>query len=187
VTFDLESLRLELRDLGATHLQRQLFELDVPRARAAIAEATNRGAGNPLSYAVTLFRSEAFQPEDKRQPKPVNVHGRTDPTRTDDGERIWQASEVDESWRRGYLGDCIAAVAEGRDPAAHYAPSDSEMQSWVEAMKRRMPALELDPSRIQHTAKLALDAWAEVWGFDELRLPDDDPEPVLDDPEPVIA
>jgi hypothetical protein len=179
VTFDLESLQLELTELGASHLQRELFEMDVGRARAAIAEATNRGAGNPLSYAVSLFRSEGFQREAKRKPRPINVHGRTDPTRTDEGERIWQAHEVDSGWRRGYLADCIGAMQDGRDPAARYAPADEEMRAWVEAMKRRVPVLRLDPLRIRHTAVHALDAWAEVWGFDELRMIDDDPEPVL--------
>jgi NADPH-dependent 2,4-dienoyl-CoA reductase/sulfur reductase-like enzyme len=181
VTFDLESLQLELTELGASHLQRELFEVDVGRARAAIAEAANRGAGNPLSYAVSLFRSEGFQPEAKRKPKPVNAHGRTDPSRTDDGERIWQSHEVDSGWLRGYLADCIEAMQDGRDPAARYAPSDEEMQAWVEAMKRRVPVLMLDPLRIWHTASHALDAWAEVWDLEELRMLDDDPEPALDE------
>jgi len=184
VTFDLESLQLELRELGATHLQRELFELDVPRARAAIAEAAKRGAGNPLSYAVTLFHSDGFQPEAKSKPRPVNVHGAEDPTRTDDGERIWQANEVDADWRRGYLLDCWTAFVEGREPAARYAPSDEEYEAVKALHAPRLPISVLNPTELSANAERALRAWAEVW---DVELPERDPEPVLDDPEPVVA
>lgn len=166
--FESESLKIELRELAATPLQRAVLERDVPRARAAIAEAIKRGAGQPIQYALSLFNSERFQPEPAQRPKPVNRHARSDPTRTDEGERIWQADEVDEVWRHGYLGDCIQAYLEGRDPAARYLPSDEECVLWFAAMKERMPALRLDPSGIHWTAAHALGAWAEVWGFEDL-------------------
>lgn len=183
-----EALRIELREIGASSMQRGLLEANVDRARAAIAQAYERGAGNVASYAVSLFKSETFMPDSRRRSPLMNVHGKADPTRTDEGERIWQADEVDDVWRRGYLADCIAALDEGRDPAALYAPSPEELDAWVAAMKVRMPVLLLDPARIRHTAVNALDAWAEVWAFDELRRDDDpEPEPVDLDPEPAAV
>lgn len=188
-----QALRIELAEIGASMIQRQLFETNVDRARAAIARAFERGAGNVASYAVSLFKSETFMPDPSRKSALANVHGRTDPTRTEDGERIWQAGEVDDTWRHGYLGVCITALDE-RWPLetpgelARYAPSSGEWQAWSAAMKRRMPELLLDPARIRHTAANALDAWAEVWGFDDLRVDDDpEPDPVDPDPEPAAV
>lgn len=180
--FEMEALRIELAEIRATLVQRQLLETDVGRARAAIAHAFERGAGNVASYAVSCFKSETFRPEPQRKPKPLNAHGRDDPTHTDEGERVWQAHEVDDAWRHGYLAECRRAFEE-RWPLerpgdlARYAPSRDEYDRWVAAMKDRMPVLKLDPARIRHTANVALDAWAEVWGFEDLRI-DDDPEPV---------
>lgn len=189
--FEMAALRIELAEIGASMIQRQLLESNVERARAAIAHAFERGAGNVASYAVSLFKSETFMPDPRRRPALVNVHGRDDPTHTADGERIWQAHEVDEVWRHGYLGKCITAFNEGwplEEPGelARYAPSSAEWQAWADAMKTRMPALMLDPAHIRHTAANALDAWAEVWGFEDLRV-DPDPEPAAVDPDPEPA
>jgi hypothetical protein len=152
-----DALRIELQELGATMLQSQLLQTNVERARAAIAQAYDRGAGNPLSYAISLFRSEGFEPEKPAKPKPTNAHGKVDPTRTDDGERIWQWHEVDEKWRHEYLADCIAATQEGRDPKMRYQPSDEEFDRVSEI------------ARAAENAVSALDAWATLWGFDDLR------------------
>jgi hypothetical protein len=190
VDFEIESLEIELRELGATAVQRQVLVANVERARAAIAEAYTRGAGKPLYYALSLFNSDTFQPERKRKPKPVNRHGREDPLFTDDGERIWQAHEVTDEWRHGHLVDCVKGLSEGYDPLARYQPSEEEMEAWVQAMRLRVDVLRIGPRHIRRTSQVALDAWAEVWSFDDLRLDqaEDDPEPVLeDDPEPVLA
>ena len=182
--FDLESLELELTELGASHLQRELFEMNVPRARAAIAEATNRGAGNRLSYALSLFRSEGFSPEPKRKPRPVNVHGRIDPTRTDEGKRIWQADEVDDVWRAGYLTECWQALHERREPTTRYQPSEAELDAWMTLM---LPPgfstpISLEPRTLETTAERALQAWAELWG---VLLPELERQPVPErEPDP---
>lgn len=164
-----EALRIELRELGATALQSQLLEKDVERARAAIAQAYDRGAGNPLSYAISLFRSEAFEHRKGQKLRPQNDHGKVDPTRTDDGERIWQWHEVDDEWRHEYLADCIAAMSEGRDPKLRYQPSDEEFD--------RVAEIARDPS----TPTSALGAWAALWGFNDLQRRVDQPRnPILE-------
>lgn len=56
---ELELLRADLSRLGATAIQRQTFETDIPKARAALARAQEAGAGRPLSYALTVFNSES--------------------------------------------------------------------------------------------------------------------------------
>jgi hypothetical protein len=187
VDFEHETLNIELRELGASTLQRQLFEGNVERARAAIAQAYDRGAGNPLSYAISLFRSESFLPERKPKPKPVNTHAPTDPTRTDDGERIWQADEVDAVWRQAYLRDCWQVFSEERDAAAHYQPSDAEFEQVKELHAPRLPISVVNPTELHTNAERALRAWAEVWAV-ELPERDQDPEPLLElDPEPVLT
>ena len=192
-----ESLKIEMRELGATVLQRQVLERDVPRARAAIAEAIKRGAGRPIVYALSLFNSPSFQTEHRARPKPVNLHGPEDPRYTDDGERIWQWYEVDDEWRHSYLEETIRALHEHRPltevgDLPRYQFSDEELQAWAKAMRRQGAVLRLDPSSIRHTAERALDAWSEVWGFENLRAIlaqyDDDPEPSLeDDLEPALV
>lgn len=181
----MEALRIELTELRASMLQRQVFEQNVDRARAAIAQAYERGAGNPLSYAMSLFRSETFLAEKAPRPKPVNAHAKADPTRTDEGERVWQADAVDETWRRGYLADCIDALMEGREPAARYRPSDDEFTLLTAV------AVEQTATEVALTdAARALAGWAIVWGFDDLRerLEGLDAEPELPDArEPVLA
>jgi hypothetical protein len=164
VDFEKENLELELAELGATSVQRESLRGDVARARAAIAQAYDRGAGNPLAYALSLYRSEAFQPEAKAKPRAVNQHGRDDPTRTDEGERIWQWHEVDDSWRKGYLLDCWQAFQEGREPAARYQPSEAEFDAVKDLHAPRLPISVLNPTALHTNAERALRAWAEVWG-----------------------
>lgn len=163
-SIEMEALRIELRELGASMFQQRMLEGDVDRARSAIAQAYERGAGNPLSYAISLFRSETFLPEAKRRPKPLNAHARIDPTRTDEGERVWQASEVDDGWRREYLADCIDALVEGRDPSERYLPSASEFETLT-----RVARTQASEQVTLRDAARALAGWATVWGFDDLR------------------
>ncbi len=193
---DLRSLRLELGELGASFLQRTHFETDAPRARAALAEAIQRGAGNPLSYAISIFNSESFHAGPPRKSPAVNRHGRQDPRFTDDGERIWHANEVSDEWRQGHLLDCWQAFCEKRDPLARYQPSDEEFASWSAVMRRGgdyLPISVLNPSKLHTTAERALRAWAELWsvGLPSREEADPEPvlapEPVLDEKEPVLA
>lgn len=164
MTFELENLRRELRDLGATRLQFELFESNPSRARASIAQALRQEATNELAYAIALFRSDNFQPDPKRLVRPQNQHVAPDPRYTDDGERIWQAHEVDDGWRRDYLRDCIEAFLDGRDPLSRYEASEDEMTLWSDAMRKRTTNIRFDAL----TTAQALSAWAEVWGFEDL-------------------
>lgn len=59
---DLQLLRDELDRLAATGVQRQRFEEDPAKARAAIAKALTAGAKQPLSYALSVFNSAGFSP-----------------------------------------------------------------------------------------------------------------------------
>lgn len=174
-----ESLRIELRELGATQEQRDVLEVDPLRARAAIAQARKAGAEVPVSYALSLYRSATWEPDAPRRHRLVNLHGAIDPTRTDDGERVWQADEVDTTWRKGYLEDCSRALSEGRDPAERYLPSAEEFDQWSDVMGVVGPPGNMSPENLTDSAGRALLGWAIVWGFAaDPRADDIDLEPV---------
>ena len=152
---ELAALRAEMDAIAATPVQRQAFETDPPKARAAIAKALAAGARNAAAYAMSVFRQSAIPIKLPTS----NLHGRIDPTRTDDGERIWQWHEVDDSWRRGYLADCWKALEEGREPAARYQPSQLEFS----ALAALAGELEHEPGTLRTTAEKALRAWGMLW------------------------
>jgi hypothetical protein len=62
VSGEIKLLEIDLERLGATEVQRTRLLGDVPRARAALAKASEAGAKNPLSYALAVFNSQAFSP-----------------------------------------------------------------------------------------------------------------------------
>jgi len=152
---DLAALRAEMDAIAATPVQRQAFETDPPKARAAIAKALSAGARNAAAYAMSVFRQSAIPVKLPTS----NLHGAIDPTHTDDGDRIWQWHEVDDSWRRGYLADCWKALEEERDPAARYQPSQLELS----ALAALAGELEHEPSTLRMTAGKALRAWGMLW------------------------
>lgn len=152
---ELKALRAEMDAISATPIQRDAFESDPPKARGAIAKALAAGARNPAAYAMSVFRQSSIPVKLPTS----NLHGSIDPTRTDDGERIWQWHEVDDSWRRGYLADCWKALSEGREPAARYQPSALELS----ALAQLAGQLEHEPSTIRMTAEKALRAWGMLW------------------------
>ena len=57
---ELTLLRTELDRFAATGVQRQKFEEDVPKARAAIAKAVSVDAKQPIAYALSIFNSASF-------------------------------------------------------------------------------------------------------------------------------
>jgi len=187
VTSDLELLNLDLDALGASQFQRQTMQSDATRARAALAEAAKRGAGQPLSYAMSLFNSPNFSPSKPKLSLVSNASVLGDPKISDDGERIWHAEEVDDQWRHGYLDQCIKAYLGDWDlerpgDLPRYAPSQEEWTGWMTLMKERAGVLKLDPSHIRWNAAYSLAAWAELWKFEDL-LADICPEaPVEQDP-----
>lgn len=173
MTSDLELLNLDLDALGASSFQRQHLEQDAPRARSAIAEAQKRGAGQPLSYAISLYNSPNFQPSKAKLTVVTNVHALGDPKISDDGERIWQANEVDDRWRHDYLAACITAYREGWSlerpgDLPRYQPSDEEWTAWQAIMRTRYPAMLIDPLHVEWSAAQGLAAWAELWEFEDL-------------------
>lgn len=147
-----------MNSIGLTPNQQQSFEVDVPKARAAIAKAFAIDAFNKASYSITVFRKSVAESPAHPLPK-ANRHGVIDPTHTDDGERIWQWYEVDDNWRRGYLADCWKAFREDREPAARYQPSPSEYDD----LKAIVGELEHDPFTLRMTAEKALQAWGMLW------------------------
>lgn len=173
MTSDLELLNLELEALGASSFQRQHLEQDATRARAAIAEAHKRGAGQPLSYAISLFNSPNFTSTHAKPPALTNAITNADPKHTDDGERIWHAHEVDNGWRHAYLEQCVKAYLEGWElerpgDLPRYEPSSEEWALWMAEMKERVPGLKIDPTHMRWQAAHALAAWATVWEFDDV-------------------
>lgn len=187
MTSDLELLNLDLDALGASDFQRQTMQANAPRARAALAEAAKRGAGQPLSYAMSLFNSQNFSPTKPKLSLVSNASVLGDPKRSDEGERIWHANEVDDAWRHGYLEQCIKAYLEDWDvdrpgDLPRYEPSPVEWAGWMELMKDRIQVLRIDPTHVRWQAAHALAAWAELWGFEDL-LADINPEqPAKSDP-----
>lgn len=163
VDVDLESLELEMTELGATPSQRATLKTNPARARIAIARAAVVGAKAPIAYAMRLFTSESFLPDGDSKPSGVNLRGRVDPTRDDDGERIWQPHEVSPEWRRGYLRECWKALQDGREPVARYAPSDVELA----ALGVVTVPEEVSPEFLHGLSERALRAWAQVWGLVE--------------------
>jgi len=157
VITELEALRSEMSRIGLTSNQQHEFELDIPKARSAIAAAVDAGAFNPAAYSIIAFRKATKEHTPKAQKS--NLHGLTDPLYTDDGERIWQWYEVDDIWRRGYLDDCWKALREDREPAARYQPSDDEFTE-LKGLSGRM---DMQPERIRSTAEVALRAWGMLW------------------------
>lgn len=155
MTTELEALRTEMSRIGLTQNQQHTFEMDIPKARAAIAAAV--GASNPAAYSVVAFRKATIEHVSK--PARANLHGLTDPLYTDDGERIWQWYEVDDIWRRGYLDDCWKALREEREPAARYQPSSEELTE-LKGLSGRM---DMRPDKIRSTAEAALRAWGMLW------------------------
>lgn len=155
---ELEALRIDMAHVGADQLQRKLLEADIPVARAAIAMALERNVRNPIAYAMSVFRGETHHVAAKSKPA-INRHGITDPTHTDEGERIWQWYEVDDGWRRGYLADCWKALREEREPAARYQPSPQEYDD----LKAIIGELEHEPATLRMTAEKALQAWGMLW------------------------
>lgn len=158
MTSELESLRAEMASIGLTPNQRETFEADVPKARAAIAKALAADAFNPAAYSVKAFRTLVTEISARPLPK-ANRHGVIDPTHTDDGERIWQWYEVDDVWRRGYLADCWKALRDEREPAARYQPSPQEYDD----LKAIIGELEHEPATLRMTAEKALQAWGMLW------------------------
>lgn len=155
MTTELEALRSEMSRIGLTQNQQHTFEMDIPKARAAIAASLN--APNPAAYSVVAFRNA--NREQTSKPYKANLHALSDPLYTDDGERIWQWYEVDDIWRRGYLDDCWKALREEREPAARYQPSPEEFTE----LKGFSGKMDMRPEAIRTTAEAALRAWGMLW------------------------
>jgi len=173
VTSDLELLHLDLDALGASSYQRQHLEQDATRARAAIGEAQKRGAGQPLSYAISLYNSPNFQSAKPKLTLISNTHALGDPKTSDEGERIWHSSEVDDHWRHDYLAACITAYRDGwalerPGDLPRYQPSDDEWRTWQGIMRTRYPAMLVDPRHVEWSAAQGLAGWAELWEFEDL-------------------
>jgi hypothetical protein len=82
------------------------------------------------------------------------------------GEEVRFAHLADPRWKHEYLRQCINALNDPEVEPPRYEPSLAEWRLWAQTMRS---STVVDDHITANHAKKALDAWAEVWGFDDLR------------------
>lgn len=83
-----DDLRTEMQKLGAREFEIVALAMDPLRGSAALAYAINRGADNPISYAIKIFDNPDWQPSGETRRRAVNVHARPTACQTCDGDRF---------------------------------------------------------------------------------------------------
>lgn len=83
-----DSLRSEMEKLGAREFEIVALAMDPARGAAALAYAINRGADNPISYAIKIFDNPDWQPSGEVRRRATNAYARPTACQTCDGDRF---------------------------------------------------------------------------------------------------
>jgi hypothetical protein len=82
------------------------------------------------------------------------------------GEDVKHHHLADPRWKHEYLRQCIDALNDPEVEPPRYEPSLAEWRLWAQTMRS---STLVDGHITANHARAALDAWAAVWNFPDLR------------------
>lgn len=94
-------LRRALESHGAREFEQVALTMDADRGLAALNYAVEKGATQPIAYAIKLFDNEAWQPSGERRRIATNQHVERTCTHCG-GDRFIQVSDGDELYAETY-------------------------------------------------------------------------------------